>query len=203
MPLQLYDKEKILQECFNVFAQHGYANTSTTMLAEAAGISKALIFHHFNSKKDLYLSVLDKCIEKVRTEIGFDTLVENHDFFEAKEKFSIIKFNYYKNNPKLMRIMIEGFYSTPDELKTEIQNKYGILLAESEEEWKGLFKKVPLKEGVNREQAFKLVLITLDYLDKKYFSDLANNNNLKETNLHDFIKESNSFLSMIRFGIEK
>lgn len=64
MPLQLYDKEKIIHACFNVFAQHGYANTSTTMLAEAAGISKALIFHHFKAKKDLYLNVLDRCIKK-------------------------------------------------------------------------------------------------------------------------------------------
>ncbi len=202
MPLKLYDKEKILQACFNVFAQYGYVNTSTTMLAEAAGISKALIFHHFKSKKNLYLSVLDRCIEKGRIEMGFDTLVDNYDFYEAKIKFSIIKFNYYKNNPNLMKIMIEAFYLTPDELRTEIQNKYGFFLAESEKEWMRAFEKVPLKEGVDREKAFRLIMITLDYLEKKYFPDAGNNSVLNEMDLLDFIEESKCFITMIKFGIE-
>lgn len=203
MPLQLYDKEKILDACFNVFAHHGYTNTSTTMLAEVAGISKALIFHHFNSKKELYLSVLDRCFEKGRIEMGFDTILKNQDFFEAKEKSSIIKFHYYKSHPDLMRIIKEAFYTTPDELKMEIQSKYGTLLANNEKEWKRLFEKVPLREGVEREQAFKLVMLTLDYFDNKYLSDIENNDDLEETYLQDFLKERNSFLSMIRFGIEK
>lgn len=203
MPLQLYDKEKILDACFNVFARNGYTNTSTIMLAEAAGISKALIFHHFNNKKELYLSVLDRCIEKGRIEMGFDTLLDNQDFFEAKEKFSIIKFHYYKKNSDLMRIMREAFYETPAELKTEIQNKYGMLLAGNEKEWKQLFEKVNLREGVNREQAFRLVMLTLDYFDNKYLSDLEKNNDLEESYLSKFLTERNSFLSMIRYGIEK
>lgn len=203
MPIQLYDKEKILDACFKVFACHGYANTSTTMLAEAAGISKALIFHHFNSKKRLYLSVLDRCIEKGRIEMGFDNLLEMKDFFEAKEKSSITKFNYIKKNPDLMRIMSEAFYATPDELKMEIRDKYGELYANNEKEWKRLFEKVPLREGVDREQAFRLVMLTLDYFDNKYLTDLGNNDALEETYLRDFLDKRNSFLSMIRSGIEK
>jgi len=203
MPLQLYDKEKILNACFDVFARHGYVNTSAAMLAEAAGISKALIFHHFNTKKELYLSVLDRCFEKGRIEMGFDTLLENQDFFEAKEKISVTKFHYYKDNPDLMRIIKEAFYATPDELKVEIRDKYGMLLANNEKEWRRLFEKVPLREGVDREQAFRLVMLTLDYFDHKYLLDLDNNDELEETYLRDFLEERNSFLSMIRFGIEK
>lgn len=203
MPLQLYDKDKILDACFNVFARYGYASTSTTMLAEAAGISKALIFHHFRNKKDLYLSVLDRCFEKGKYEMGFDKLLDNQNFFEAKEKSTVTKFNYYKKNPDLMKIIIEAFYATPGELKTEIQDKYGMLLDNNEKEWKCLFEKVPLREGVDREQAFKLIMITLDYFDKKYLSDLDNRNDLEETYLENFLEERNNFLSMIRFGIEK
>lgn len=203
MPLQLYDKEKILDASFEVFARYGYANTSTTMLADAAGISKALIFHHFKSKKELYLSVLDRCFEKGRTEMGFVTLLDNWDFFKAKEKSTIDKFLYYKSNPSLTRIIREAFYATPDELKMEIQDKFGALFSNSEKEWKRKFEKVALKEGVDREQAFRLVMLTLDYFDNKYLSDFENHDDLEETYLRDFLKERNSFLSMIRFGIEE
>ncbi|TWL86384.1 hypothetical protein [Bacillus licheniformis] len=34
MPLQLYEKEQILDACLEVFARHGFAKTSTGMLAE-------------------------------------------------------------------------------------------------------------------------------------------------------------------------
>jgi AcrR family transcriptional regulator len=64
MPKQLYDKEQILDDCLAVFARHGYEKTSTGMLAEAAGISRALIFHHFNSKKELYLSLLAGALKR-------------------------------------------------------------------------------------------------------------------------------------------
>lgn len=201
--VKLYDKEKILDACFDVFARNGYANTSTTMLAEAAGISKALIFHHFKSKKEVYLSILDRCIEKGRIEMGVDALLENQDFFEAYEKVSITKFHYYKNNPDLNRIMMEAFYRTPEELKTEIRDKYGMLLSTVEKEWKRLFKKVPLREGVDPEQAFRLVMLTMQHLDNKYLLERKDDDGLEETVLQDILAERNSFLSMIRFGIEE
>jgi hypothetical protein len=31
-----------------------------------------------------------------------------------------------------------------------------------------MFAKVPLKEGVDRAQAFELVVLTLDYFDQKF-----------------------------------
>ncbi len=109
LPLQLYDKEQILDSCLAVFARYGYEKTSTAMLAEAAGISRALIFHHFKSKKELYLSLLDRCFARGRIEMGFDNLLEYKDFFAAKKEFSIIKFNYYKKNPDLYNLCEKPF----------------------------------------------------------------------------------------------
>lgn len=202
LPLHLYDKEQILDACLTVFARYGYENTSTAMLAEAAGVSKALLFHHFKSKKELYLSVLDRCFAKGRIEMGFDTLLEHQDFFAAKEKFTIIKFDYYKKNPESDKFVREAFYATPDELEAEIKEKYGTLIANKDKEWERLFERVPLREGVDREQAFKLVMLTLDYFDNKYLAELADDGDLEETYLRSFLAERSSYLSMIRYGIE-
>jgi AcrR family transcriptional regulator len=203
LPLQLYDKEKILDACLPVFARHGYENTSTSMLAEAAGISKALIFHHFGSKKELYLSVLDRCFEKGRVEMEFDALLEHRDFFEAKERFSLTKFDYYKNNPHLYKFIREAFYDTPDELKKEIEAKYGNLIVNKDRELRRLFERVPLREGIDRDEAFKLIMIVLDYFETKYISELPEDGSMDETYLKSFLNERNRFLSMVRYGIEK
>ena len=202
MPTQLYDKEQILDDCLAVFAQHGYEKTSTGMLAKAAGISRTLIFHHFKSKKELYLSLLDRCFEKGRMEMNFDTLQESQEFFEAKEKASTIKFNYYKENPNLYKVVMEAFYHTPEELKVDIEEKYGELIDDRDKVLEELFKKVPLREGVERKQAFKLIKLTLEYFENKYLSELVEDKDLNETYLENFIKERNGFLDMIRYGIQ-
>lgn len=125
MPLQLYEKEQILDACLEVFARHGFAKTSTGMLAEAAGISKALIFHHFKSKKDLYLTVLDYCIEKVKSRLSLDDLASYDDFFEAKEKISMAKLEFFADYPNVYKLTKDAFYSPPSELKKKSLQSMG------------------------------------------------------------------------------
>lgn len=203
MPLKLYDKEKILDACLEVFARHGYENTSVAMLAEAAGVSKALIFHHFKSKKELYLSLLNQCFEKAKAVLDIGNMLDFQDFFEAKEKLSTIKFYYYQKNPILYKVIQEAFFHTPDELSEEIKKKYGDMIDYKDRSWERLFEKVPLREGVDRGQAFKLVMLTLDYFDSKYLSEMGDGNALDETYFQEFINERNTFLSMVRYGIQK
>ncbi len=202
MPKKIYDKEEILDACLSVFARHGYEKTSTGMLAEASGISRALIFHHFKSKKELYLSLIDRCFEKGRNEMGFDNMFDQNNFFETKEYISTVKFKYYRENPDLYKVIMEAFYDTPEELKAEINAKYGELIYSRDKSLEDLFEKVPLREGVDRVLAFKLIKLTLDYFEDRYLSELSDNKDLNEMHLQSFIEERNKFLDMIRYGIQ-
>jgi len=55
-----YDKKRqgILSQSAKLFAQHGFTGTSITMIAEACGVSKALMYHYYNSKDDVLYDVL-------------------------------------------------------------------------------------------------------------------------------------------------
>jgi AcrR family transcriptional regulator len=48
----------ILQAAMEAFAQSGYHGTSIDDIAQAAGISKALIYEHFASKQDLHATLI-------------------------------------------------------------------------------------------------------------------------------------------------
>jgi AcrR family transcriptional regulator len=50
-------RESILRAVGAVFAENGFRGTTTKALAEAAGISEALLFKHFPSKEALYAAV--------------------------------------------------------------------------------------------------------------------------------------------------
>ena len=51
-------RKTIVAAAVPLFARKGFAGTTTKELAEAAGISEALLFRHFPSKKHLYSEIL-------------------------------------------------------------------------------------------------------------------------------------------------
>jgi AcrR family transcriptional regulator len=55
----------ILHAAQDVFAGRGYHGSSIDEIAQAAGISKALIYEHFPSKKDLHVSLLDMHVQEL------------------------------------------------------------------------------------------------------------------------------------------
>src|SRR5271169_5912979 len=57
-------KAAILQAVRKVFAQKGFDGTTTRELAEAAGVSEALLFKHFPSKEALYAAIQMSCFKE-------------------------------------------------------------------------------------------------------------------------------------------
>ena len=57
-------KEKIMRAAAEIFAKHGYADTTNRMIAAKAGVNHALINYHFRGKRELYKSVVGYLIEK-------------------------------------------------------------------------------------------------------------------------------------------
>ncbi len=54
-------KEKtslILQTALSLFATHGYASTSVSMIAREAGISKGLLYNYFEKKEDVLIRIV-------------------------------------------------------------------------------------------------------------------------------------------------
>ncbi|MAU41255.1 MAG: hypothetical protein CMF31_06510 [Kordiimonas sp.] len=51
-------RDLILEIARRLFAKRGYAATSTRLIAEEAGVSSGLIFHHFKTKSELLQAIL-------------------------------------------------------------------------------------------------------------------------------------------------
>jgi AcrR family transcriptional regulator len=63
-------REQLLAAATQAFARAGFAATSLEDIAEAAGISRVLLYRHFESKTDLYRAVLDRAIARLTTAVG-------------------------------------------------------------------------------------------------------------------------------------
>jgi AcrR family transcriptional regulator len=53
-------REQLLDVALAVFARHGYHDTSMNDIADAAGVTKPVLYQHFDSKRELYQALLDQ-----------------------------------------------------------------------------------------------------------------------------------------------
>ena len=69
-------REQLLNVALEVFARQGFHGTAMNDVAEAAGVTKPVLYQHFQSKRQLYLALLDEVGQRLRQtieEAGSDT----------------------------------------------------------------------------------------------------------------------------------
>ena len=62
-------RKQLLDVALQVFAERGFHPTSMNDLAEAAGVTKPVLYQHFGSKRELYLELLDDVGSRLREAI--------------------------------------------------------------------------------------------------------------------------------------
>jgi AcrR family transcriptional regulator len=63
-------RRQLLDVALELFAVNGYHTTSMNDIAEAAGVTKPVLYQHFRSKRELYLELLEDVGGHLRDAIG-------------------------------------------------------------------------------------------------------------------------------------
>src|SRR5437016_5012608 len=73
--LQLDERrEQLIRAGADLFARHAFEEISMRQIAEAAGVSKALLYHYFPSKIDLFRAAVEDAAAELR-----DVIEPAHD----------------------------------------------------------------------------------------------------------------------------
>lgn len=62
-------REEILIHAARLFAERGYAETDTTLLAETVGVGKGTVYRYFGSKRELFLAAADRVMRMLRSAV--------------------------------------------------------------------------------------------------------------------------------------
>ena len=62
-------RSRILEAAEECFALHGYDATGVAEVCRRAGLSKGAFYHHFPSKQDLFLKLLDRWLARLDTHL--------------------------------------------------------------------------------------------------------------------------------------
>lgn len=76
--------DSIIQAAIRLFGKHGIDATSLREVAKAAGISPALVVHHFGSKEGLVAAVDKAALQEFGAAYGFDETAEGSDLLRQR-----------------------------------------------------------------------------------------------------------------------
>lgn len=68
-------RQQIIAVATELFASKGFRGATTRSIAEAAGVSEAIIFRHFATKEDLYDAIITSSLEKRNENWNRDALI--------------------------------------------------------------------------------------------------------------------------------
>ncbi|MGZ9587141.1 TetR/AcrR family transcriptional regulator [Paenibacillus marinisediminis] len=122
---------RILNAAMNEFARNGYANASTNEIVKAAGISKGLLFHYFDNKKQLFLYIYDYCLDISMKELYEQIDFEETDLFAKIRQIQNIKLEIVLRHPEFFRFVETAYTDQSSDIKDDIDQRNTDLLASS------------------------------------------------------------------------
>ncbi|RAK04880.1 TetR family transcriptional regulator [Halanaerobium saccharolyticum] len=115
-------KEEIIQAGIEVFAARGYYNTHIAEIVEKVGIAKGTFYLYFNSKKDLFISLIKRHEEIFLKE--FDNYIIDTDNMDLKiffEKMLLRFFKLYKKHENLSIIILREAVAVNEEFEDQFK----------------------------------------------------------------------------------
>ncbi|MFT4143452.1 MAG: TetR/AcrR family transcriptional regulator [Mobilitalea sp.] len=119
--LAIEKQNTIINAALESFGTNGYKKTSVSDIAAAAGISKAMVFHYFGTKRDLYFYLLNYCFDIVMGEINdtFDKTIT--DFFDRITNATNIKLAILMKHPAALSYLNSVYFESNEEVRDDIK----------------------------------------------------------------------------------
>lgn len=199
-------QKRIINAAIQEFGEKGFENGSTDVIAKKAGIAKGSLFHYFGNKKNLYLFIVEYCIELFTSEILNRTKeIESKDFYERMKYIALIKQDAFIKYPMCFNVITNAFYNMPLKIKDDLEKLYFKYYNENmkfiEEYMTKYINEDLLKPFVKKEDAIFITLTLFEALDKKYTNLYRNKPKELLKNKEKLFKEFDKYIEIIKYGI--
>jgi TetR/AcrR family transcriptional repressor of nem operon len=126
-------RDKILDAAEALFAKRGYAGVGLSELAEVVGLGKSSLFHHFESKAQLYAAVAARILRRIEEHL-VRSLARGGDPLARLERWLDELVDLLADHPTYARLLLRSLFEdddlpgdTPGEL--EAQRAIGSVMA--------------------------------------------------------------------------
>lgn len=106
-------REKILDVAEALFARRGYAGVGLREVAELVGLGKSSLFHHFRSKTQLYLAVLERVLGRIERRLRV-ALESGGGPAERLDQWVEALVDALAEQPATARLLLRGLFEDDD-----------------------------------------------------------------------------------------
>lgn len=102
---------QILQVAVSLFSQRGFVGTTTKEIAQAAGVSEAMVFRHFANKQELYSAILDHkaCSgDSMNPEALVADALQEKDDHAVFERLALGALEHHECDPEFQRLLLHA-----------------------------------------------------------------------------------------------
>ncbi len=102
---------QILRVAVRLFAHEGFRGTTTKKIAQAAGVSEAMVFRHFANKEELYTAILDHkaCSgDKMDPEALVAEALQRKDDRGVFEGLAFGALEHHEQDPEFQRLLLHS-----------------------------------------------------------------------------------------------
>ena len=104
-------KLQILRVAVTLFSQRGFVGTTTKEIAQAAGVSEAMVFRHYATKQELYSAILDHkaCSgDSMNPEQMVAEALKQKDDRGVFEKLALGALDHHECDPEFQRLLLHS-----------------------------------------------------------------------------------------------
>lgn len=117
-------QQAIINAGFQVFSRNSYRKSPMSEIADAAGISKPLLFHYFHNKLGLYLFLWEEAAQTTLDCLNRYGCYEKTDLFDMMSAGMQAKIRIMKKYPDMTGFVMKAFYEKEPEIHQAIQESY-------------------------------------------------------------------------------
>ena len=110
---EISSRDKILDAAEHLFAQRGYAGVGLREVAEAVGLGKSSLFHHFKNKPELYAAVCGRILARIGWRLG-EALARGGSPVERLERLLDELVDVLAGHPNDARLLLRSLFEDDD-----------------------------------------------------------------------------------------
>ena len=161
------------------FVQSGFEKASTNEIVKRANISKGSLFNYFNSKKDLYVYLIEYSVQVIEGILEQIDLNET-DIFKRIENIGLKKLHIQQKFPQVFDFLLSATKEESPEVKEMIMQKVDPITENSTKKMYEQIDYSKFREGIDIEKAIEILNWTMFGFGEKGLKQVSSFENISE-----------------------
>lgn len=190
-------QERIINAALQVFASSGYEAASTNEIVKEAGISKGLLFHYFNNKRELFLYLYDYSLRVIREQIVDLIDFQERDVLARCRQIVLLTIELVRRHPQMSNFILIANEKASEPIKKELADRNQQLHALSYAKWFEDIDESRFRDGIDVQRALQLLI----WFMEGYAAAHQRKHQMKEVNEIDYdtmLADFNAYIDLLK-----